>query len=77
MTTTVRKIMAEIDALTPAEQRELREGLERAHLPDGRRRAQLVQEIKGKYAFVPISSDVFAANKQEEIALEERRFEKT
>jgi hypothetical protein len=73
----VEKILAEINSLTPAEQRELQEHLERAQRSEIGRKAQLVQEIKGKYAFVPISSDAFVNNKRAEIALEERRFEKT
>lgn len=65
MTARVQEIIAAISELTPAEQRELREHL---------KRIELVDEIKGKYAFVRTSSEDFMARKQEEIDLEDHRF---
>jgi hypothetical protein len=65
MTAKVQEIIAAISALTPAEQRELREHL---------KRVELVDELKGKYAFLRTSSDDFIARKQDEIELEDSRF---
>lgn len=65
MTAKVQEIIAAIGALTPAEQRDIREHL---------KRIQLVDELKGKYAFLQTSSDDFIARKHEEIELEDRRF---
>lgn len=76
MSSAVQKILAEIETLTPAEQHELRKHLEQVQRPDARARARLVEEIKGKYAFLPISSDALAEEKQHELAVEDHRFEK-
>jgi hypothetical protein len=71
MTPAVEKILAEINTLTPAEQRELRGLLAHDQTSSPRPTAQLVNQIKGKYSFVATSSEAFAARKQEEIDLED------
>jgi hypothetical protein len=61
--------------LTPEEQLKLRESVRRELLGAENRKADrisLAHRICGKYAFVPTSSDVFAAKKPEEIELEDR-----
>jgi hypothetical protein len=73
MSRVVEKILAEINNLTPDEQRELRALLEQHQNSPAPRTAQLVSEVKGKYSFVPTSSEAFAARKAEEIELEDRR----
>ena len=74
MSPAVEKILAEINSLTPAEQRELRGPVgPNTRLPSLRPTAQLVNEIKGKYSFVATSSEAFASRKQEEIDLEDKR----
>ena len=73
MSAAIEKILAEINNLTPAEQRELQSLLGRNQTSSPRPTAHLVNEIKGKYSFVATSSETFAARKQEEIDLEERR----
>jgi len=75
---TLEKILDDIKALTPEEQRQLRELLNRematAEQPQ---KDALLRRIQGKYAHLPTSSEEFAARKQEEIALEDRhRFDK-
>jgi len=72
MSPAVEKILAEIDALTPVEQRELRGLLGQNQTSSPRPTAQLVNEIKGKYSFVATSSEAFASRKQEEIDLEDQ-----
>ena len=67
MSTTLDRIIEEVRALTPDEQQQLREMLEREA-----RTAEL-RRIRGKYAHVRISSDEFAQLKQEETKLEDRR----
>jgi hypothetical protein len=73
MSPAVEKILAEINSLAPAEQREIRKLLGQNPTSASRPTAQLVNQIKGKYSFVATSSEAFAARKQEEIDLEERR----
>ena len=72
MSPAVEKIIAEINSLSPAEQREIRGVLGQDETSPSRPTAQLVNEIKGKYSFVATSSEAFAARKQEEIDLEDR-----
>lgn len=63
------------DAPTPEQRRKLRDALdqeaENIALAEAERIA-LAHAVCGKYAFVPTSSEEFAANKAEEIALEDR-----
>jgi len=73
MSATLDKIMEEVRALTPDEQRQLRELLEReTNHSERSRRAALSRAVRGKYAHLGVSSDNFAACKAEEIALEDR-----
>jgi len=73
MSATLDKIIEDVRALAPDEQRQLRELLERETEDSERsRRAALSRAIRGKYAHLGISSDDFAARKAEEIALEDR-----
>lgn len=67
MSTTLDKIIEEVRALTPDEQQQLRELLDREA-----RTAEL-RRIQGKYVHLGVSSEDFAARKAEEIELEERR----
>ena len=73
MSQAVERILAEINTLTPAEQRELQGLLGQNQTSPPRPTAELVNEIKGKYSFVATSSEAFAARKQEEIDLEDGR----
>jgi hypothetical protein len=73
MSRAVEKILAEINNLTPDEQCELRALLEQDQISPIARTAEMIREIKGKYSFVPTSSEAFAARKAEEIELEDRR----
>jgi hypothetical protein len=71
---TLEEIIEAVKALSPDEQRQLREALEK----DSRSAEQLERDrransIRGKYANVLTSSEEFAARKAEEIALEDRR----
>lgn len=71
---TLEEIIEEVKALSPAEQRKLREALE----PETRSAEQLERDvladsIRGKYVNVLTSSEEFAARKAEEIALEDRQ----
>ena len=52
---------------SPAQQRRLREALDRQA-----ERIVRARRVCGKYAFVQTSSEAFAASKAEEIALEDR-----
>ena len=73
MSTTVEKILEEFRALPPEEQRQLVEMIEReTHGSEQSKRAALSRSIRGKYAHLGVSSDDFAAQKAEEIALEDR-----
>ena len=75
MSSAVEKILAEIHDLTPAEQEELRTLWPQAQ--SIRPTPELVDQIKGKYSLVATSSDAFAAQKRQDIELEERRFRKS
>jgi hypothetical protein len=73
MTPSLEKVLEEIKTLTLAEQRQLRDLLDREQLPeDPSRPASLVDQIKGRYSFIETSCDAFAARKREEIDLEEQ-----
>ena len=73
MSATLDKIIEEVRALSPEEQQQLREMLERETRSfEQSRRAALSRTIRGKYAHLGVSSDDFAARKAEEIALEDR-----
>jgi hypothetical protein len=73
MNPAVEKILAEINTLTPAEQQELQKLLLQNGTSSSLPTAELVQKIKGKYSFVATSSEAFAAQKQKEIDLEDKR----
>jgi len=71
MTSAFEKILEQWSTLTDAEREELR-----LLLQDGRdaivpRSGWLISQIKGKYSFVPTSSESFAASKQLEMELEQ------
>ncbi len=67
MSATLDKIIEEVRTLSPDEQQQLREVLDREA-----RTAEL-RRIQSKYAHLGVSSDDFAVRKAEEIALEDRR----
>lgn len=70
---TLEKILEDVRALTPDEQRQLREMLNKEAMSEEQaRRAALIKSIRGKYAHVPTSSEEFAERKQVEIDLEDR-----
>ena len=81
MSATLDRIIEEIQQLSPDEQRQLREILNREPhepstgtlTPEQQRRADLIRSIRGKYAHLPTSSAEFAARKADEIAREDRR----
>jgi len=64
---TLEEIIEEAKALSPDEQRRLREALEKET------RTQELRKIQSKYAHMRTSSEEFAAHKAEEIELEDRR----
>lgn len=73
MSATLDRIIEEVRQLSPDEQRQLREMIERETYGHERsRRAALSRAIRGKYAHLGVSSDDFAARKAEEVALEDR-----
>ncbi len=67
MSATLDKIIEEVRTLSPDEQQQLREVLDREA-----RTAEL-RRIQSKYTHLTTSSESFAARKAEEIALEDRR----
>jgi hypothetical protein len=67
MSATLDKIIEEVRALSPEEQQQLREMLEKET------RLSELRRIQDKYAHLTTSSEAFAARKAEEIAMEERR----
>lgn len=68
MSVILDKIIEEVRALSPEEQQQLREMLDK----EGQeRRNHLAESIRGKYRDVLTSSEVFAACKAEEIARED------
>jgi hypothetical protein len=73
MGATLDRIIEEVRALPPDEQRQLRLTLEReAQSTEQAERNRIASSIRGKYAHVLSSSDDFAARKAEEIELEDR-----
>jgi hypothetical protein len=61
-------------SLLPVERQQLREELERAAAESGLvNKAETVRAVRGKYAHLPTGSEAFAALKQREIELEDRR----
>ncbi len=74
MSAILDKIIAEVRALPPDEQRQLRELLDReATSAEQEHRVRLANSIRGKYRDILTSSEGFAARKAEEIAREDRR----
>jgi hypothetical protein len=74
VSTTLDRIIEEVRALPPDEQKVLREMLDKEwRAAEQSRRLALSRTIRGKYSHLPTSSDDFAARKAEEIALEDRR----
>ncbi len=66
MSATLDKIIEEVRTLSPEEQQQLRELLERET-----RTAEL-RRVQDKYTHLTTGSEAFAARKAEEIALEDR-----
>ena len=81
MSQALDRILEEVRQLSPDERRQLRERLAReAHIAPSSaqrdvqaERAPLITSVRGKYAYVPTSSEAFNQRKQEEIELEDRR----
>jgi hypothetical protein len=62
------------NALTPEKRQRLDDLVNRAAVESGLvDKASVVRAVRGKYAHLRISSEEFAAQKQEEIGLEDRR----
>ena len=75
MSATLDKIIEEIRALPPEEQRRLLEMLEQERPGSERaRRAALSRSIKGKYAHLLAGSEEFTTLKREETELGDSRF---
>ena len=73
MSATLDRIIEEVRALSPEEQRQLRELLDReARTAEQEERNRQAASIRGKYRDMLTSSEEFAARKAEEIALEDR-----
>ncbi len=68
MSAVLDKIIEEVRTLSPEEQQQLR-----AMLDKEARTAEL-RRIQGKYAYLNVSSEAFAARKAEEVALEGRHW---
>jgi hypothetical protein len=68
MSATLDKIIEEVRTLSPDEQRQLRELLERETRP------ALARSIRGKYAHLTTSSEAFIAQKHEETEREDSKF---
>lgn len=70
---TLEKLLAAARALSPEEQRQLREALDReVRASEQAERDKLANNIRGKYAHVLTSSEEFATRKADEVALEDR-----
>lgn len=65
---TLEQIIEEARSLSPDEQRQLREALEREA------KLARIREVQAKYAHMNISSEDLRRNKAEEIELEDRHF---
>lgn len=65
---TLEQLIEQARALSPDEQRQLRETLEREA------KLARIREVQDKYAHMNVSSEDLRRNKAEEIELEERRF---
>ncbi|MEJ7618364.1 MAG: hypothetical protein WKF30_15685 [Pyrinomonadaceae bacterium] len=65
---TLEQLIEEARSLSPDEQRQLREALEREA------RLARIREVQAKYAHMKTSSENFIQRKAEEIELEDRRF---
>ena len=69
----IDKILAQLDSLTPEERQALRTFLQQEPLPGSvQSHNKRADQIKGKYSFVPTSSEAFASRKKAEIQLEQR-----
>ena len=68
----VQQILSEALTLTPAERQDLIEALGREYLK-GRSgpSVEIVTAIRGKYAYVPTSSEDFMKRKQDDLSLED------
>lgn len=74
MSVTLDKIIEEVRSLSPEEQRQLRELLDKEmQLSEQEKRDHLAAGIRGKYRDVLTGSDEFATRKANEIAHEDRR----
>jgi hypothetical protein len=74
MSATLDRIYEEIQQLPPDEQQQLKARLnQKTNDAEQSRRAALSSSIRGKYAHLGVTSETHAAQKAEEIALEDRR----
>ncbi len=63
----LERMLAKMNSLTH-EQRELRALLERDPISPGPQNAQLVRKTRGRYSFLPTSSETFAARKAKRLS---------
>ncbi len=70
----LEELIEKIKLLSEAEQQKLAEAIEQQQqMKAETERKAFIRSLRGKYAFVPTSSEDFARRKQEEIELEDRR----
>ena len=68
------EIIEKLGLLSEAEQQKLAEAIEQQkQMKAETERRAFIRSLRGKYAFVPTSSEDFARRKQEEIEIEDRR----
>ncbi len=74
MSATLDRIIEEVRQLPPEEQQRLRAMLDtELSASEREQRTRLSESIRGKYRDILTNSELFAARKAEEIALEDRR----
>jgi len=70
-TAVLEEIIEKLEQLSEAEQQKLAEAIEQQkQMKAETERRAFIRSLRGKYAFVPTSSEDFARRKQEEIEIE-------
>ena len=74
MSVVLEEIIEKLELLSEAEQQKLAEVIDQQRqIKAEAERQAFIRGLRGKYAFIPTSSEDFARRKQEEIELEDRR----
>jgi len=74
MSAVLEEIIEKLELLSEAEQQKLAEVIEQQkQMKAEAERQKFIRSLRGKYAFVPTSSEDFARRKQAEIELEDSR----